>query len=209
MSYSLELTWARLWSTILPMSTPILTLREAVDYDPETGLFLWRERPIHHFKNDHRWSAAECQRRWNTSHAGTSALRSIGPNGYFYGRIDAQHLYAHRAALAWVMGAWPSETVDHINGVKTDNRLANLRDASRSEQARNKSAHTDSTSRYLGVSLRRDRGLWRAVIFHEGKQQYLGTFASEEDAARAYDKAASEKFGRFARLNFPLTIPAP
>ena len=182
---------------------PVLTLREALDYGPETGLFVWKERPIHHFSNDHKWSAAQCQKRWNTNHAGRPALTTLEGTGYFGGVLDSVRITAHRAAWAITAGVWPIHTIDHINGDRADNRLCNLREATKTEQSRNTSAHHNSTSKYLGVSFRAERGVWRACIRGDGKQRFLGSFTDEIEAAKAYDKAAQRYFGDFARLNFP------
>jgi hypothetical protein len=190
-------------------NVPILTLRESLSYDPASGEFVWLERPIHHFKNDHKWSAAQCQKRWNTQFAGKPAM-SLQPTGYKGTKLDGASILAHRAAFAWMVGRWPEGSIDHANGVRTDNRWANLREATRTEQNRNKAAHSDSTSRFIGVSFRPDRGKWRANIFVDGKQVSLGVFTDEEEAARAYDIAAAKHFGNFARLNFPpQTTSAP
>lgn len=104
------------------------------------------------------------------------------------------------------MSGWkPVNTIDHRNVVPSDNRWLNLREATHSEQMKNRNSHADSTSRFLGVSLRKDRGVWRSTIFVDGKQVFLGTFKDEEKAARAYDAAALQYHGDFARLNFPQT----
>ena len=185
------------------MSIPVLTLRQAIDYNAANGLFLWRERPIWHFSNDDKWSAQEAQARWNSKYARTPAFTQIGKNGYASGTIDSKRLLAHRVAMAMRLGYWPNETVDHINGVRTDNRLSNLRLATRQQQSRNTSSSHNGTSRFLGVSWRKERGHFRANIFLNGKQTFLGSFDNEEDAARAYDAAAREHFKEFARCNFP------
>lgn len=184
------------------MNVPVITLREALDYSPETGDLTWKERPIWHFSNDHRWSAREAMKRWNTRYAGTPAFTTPSENGYMTGVVDTKRLLAHRVIMAMQIGDWPKETVDHINGVKGDNRLSNLRLATRSEQSRNTSSAKIGTSKYLGVSYRADRGCWRAVIFVDQKQKHLGSFDNEIDAAKAYDQAAREHFKEFARCNF-------
>ena len=185
------------------MPVSVFTLREALDYDPKTGLFRWRERPIHHFKNGEKWRAADNMKRWNTVHAGKPALTQMNQGGYLYGGVDGENLLAHRVAWEITHLKRATTTIDHSNGMRSDNRIVNLRPASRSQQARNCASAKGSTSKYLGVSWRKDRSCWRSVIFDGVKQEHLGSFRSEEDAARAYDRRAKVLHGEFARLNFP------
>ena len=95
---------------------------------------------------------------------------------------------------------WPSP--DHVNGNGLDNQRHNLRPATSSQNSQNRRMRSDNTSGFKGVYLR-DRGRWVASIWTAGKNRHLGLFATPEDAARAYDAAAAEIFGEFARLNFP------
>jgi hypothetical protein len=96
--------------------------------------------------------------------------------------------------------------VDHINGVRTDNRRSNLRMATMSENRRNKGPSIVAPSRFKGVGFRRGprKRPWTASIRVDGGRQIrLGHFFTAEDAARAYDAAATVHHGEFARLNFP------
>jgi hypothetical protein len=93
--------------------------------------------------------------------------------------------------------------VDHENHNGLDNRKANLRIATHAENSRNKKKQSSKTSsRYKGVYLAKWANKWRAAIYHNGKCIQLGYFDSEEEAAKAYDKAARLLFGKFASLNF-------
>lgn len=114
----------------------------------------------------------------------------------------------HRVLLA----AGPGQEVDHINGDRLDNRRANLRLCSRVENARNR--QPTRRARRSGVPHSEFKGVrwdpsgkrvarWRASIRFDGRQQTLGRFVSEVDAAKAYDAAAAKAYGAFARLNFP------
>lgn len=110
-------------------------------------------------------------------------------------------VYMHRL----IMRAGPSEQVDHIDGNTLDNRRSNLRRASHTQNARNsvKRRSRAHTSRFKGVCWVKSQGRWRAYITVDRRRIHLGRYFDEEQAARAYDRAAVEHFGEFARLNFP------
>jgi hypothetical protein len=93
--------------------------------------------------------------------------------------------------------------VDHVNGDSLDNRRANLRLATSSQNHANQGKRSKNSSGYKGVSFVAQRNNWLAQISVDGKQMNLGRFPTRRDAARAYDRAALEHFGEFARLNFP------
>jgi hypothetical protein len=100
---------------------------------------------------------------------------------------------------------WPETEVDHIDGDGLNNRLENLRLATTTNNNRNQRKRTGRTysSQYKGVSYRQDRDTWLAAIGVDYKRVKLGTYPTEEEAAKAYDVAALQFFGEFARLNFP------
>ena len=99
-------------------------------------------------------------------------------------------------------------TVDHVNRDTLDNRLSELRLASYSQQGQNRGLRSSNTSGYRGVSWDKHSGKWRARIRLDGKEIYLGLFADEKEAARAYDAAARIHHDpAFAQLNFPDETP--
>lgn len=93
--------------------------------------------------------------------------------------------------------------VDHINGNKLDNRKENLREVTHQQNQWNKGLYKSNTSGYIGVSWRERDKKWRAQIKINKENRHLGFFDDPVEAARAYDKAAVEFFGKYAYLNFP------
>jgi len=103
-----------------------------------------------------------------------------------------------------IMNAPPGLLVDHRNSVGLDNRRENLRLATRAQNSCNRrKTKSKTSSRFIGVCFHKRHQRWYADIRHNGKKIWLGSFASEIDAARAHDKAVLEYHGEFARLNFP------
>jgi hypothetical protein len=125
-----------------------------------------------------------------------------------YARTGANPTLMHR--LVWTManGDIPSGyEIDHVEHGPfggLDNRRLNLRLTTHAGNVRNTRKVAGTVSRFRGVYWHRAGRKWAVQIHVDDYPVYLGMFASEEDAARAYDKAAREKFGEFARPNFPL-----
>jgi hypothetical protein len=109
---------------------------------------------------------------------------------------DHRRILMHRLLMPGV------PQIDHKNGNGLDNRRStgNLRPATTSQNAANK-PKVRGNARYKGVRWRASSGRWSAQIKYHGHQTHLGYFASEAEAARAYNAAALERFGDFARLN--------
>lgn len=109
--------------------------------------------------------------------------------------------FLHRVVLDIKKNAQLS--VDHINGNILDNRKSNLRICTHAENTRNRGIRSDNKTGFKGVSLSESGRRFAARIKVNYKNIRLGYFEKKEDAARAYDKAAREFHGEFARLNFP------
>jgi hypothetical protein len=115
---------------------------------------------------------------------------------------DNSSILLHRFILGLESG---DSEVDHINGDGLDCRKANLRLCTHSQNMANreKPKTVRPTSQYKGVYYKVSERKWVAQIMINYKHKYLGSFKNEEDAARAYDTAAVEAWGEFARINFP------
>jgi hypothetical protein len=96
-----------------------------------------------------------------------------------------------------------AKEVDHWDGSGLNNRRYNLRDVTRIQNQMNQKKKRGGSSRFKGVSRRKNAKKWAARIVVNDKRLWLGVFASETKAAKAYDAAAKKYFGEFARLNFP------
>jgi hypothetical protein len=123
-----------------------------------------------------------------------------GP-GYLGTMIDGRNYLNHRLAWFYVTGRWPDAEIDHVNGDKTDNRLSNLREATPSENKRNRVTQVNNTSGFKGVYWNKAAGKWRAQIYDNGKSYHLGHFDIAEEAYTAYCNAAKLMHREFARLS--------
>ena len=160
-------------------------LKELLSYDPENGRFtrlVLRGRPAAHERA-----------------AGYTASK-----GYQMIGVDGRRYMAHRLAWLYTTGEWPLNYIDHINGRKGDNRIANLREATNAENHQNVWApRVDSLSSGLrGVCFYKRDQSWQAQIVVRGKQKYLGRYTTKEQAHQAYLAAKYElhPFSRAAML---------
>jgi hypothetical protein len=120
-------------------------LRVMFSYDAETGTLTWLVRLSSHYaRRGH-------ERPMSRAHVGRVA-GSLLPNGYMNISVKGERLMVHRVVWAWCYGAWPAGQVDHINHVRSDNRIVNLRDVSASENQRNASKRSGNLSGVVGVS---------------------------------------------------------
>lgn len=156
------------------------TVRSDLSYDPRTGAFRWRSpRPK----------------------ITVGALAGTQQSGYWMIHLRGVDYHAHRLAWLYVYGRWPEGDVDHINLDRFDNRIHNLREATRSQNCANTGIPSHNTSGFKGVSRIKRNGKWGARISCDGTPYHLGTFQTAGEAAAAYDRAAILLFGSFARTN--------
>lgn len=177
------------------------TLRELLRYDAGDGVLYWRERDSKFFQPTEKREASGHAKWWNGRFAGKRACKSDCNRGYLRVCLFGDEYPAHRVIWAMETGQWATNVIDHIDGDPANNRIANLRSATTAENNRNKANH--GRSRFRGVSWRARQSIWVSAIKTNKKVTFLGCYKDEEDAARAYDVAAIEQHGNFARTNFP------
>ena len=156
-------------------------IKNIFNYDEQTGILPWKER---------------------------KQGRTFGPigfkdkDGYLIFRTNRRkyRFCVHRIIWAYVNGEWPKDQIDHINGIKDDNRLCNLREANTAENMRNVGKQSPNTSGLKGVSWHRAGRKWRSDIKVNQKQMWLGHFDCPAAASFAYQIAADKYHGKFARV---------
>ncbi len=157
-------------------------LIELFCYDKETGIFTHRAR------------------RRNVPVAGVRA-GTVRADGYVSIRVDGLGPFlGHRLAWLYCNGVWPSKFLDHINGNPSDNSLANLREASPSENSANSRRRKHNRSGFKGVYCENGKR-WVAQIRFQNKRTRLGRFKTAEAAYAAYCAAAQSIQGDFSRIS--------
>ncbi|MGW1422698.1 HNH endonuclease [Bradyrhizobium manausense] len=155
-------------------------VRSLLDYDPLTGVFLWRISPSR-----------------NTPEGSIAGADS---EGYRLIRIDGGRYKAHQLAWLYMTGEWPSRQVDHRDTDRSNNRWSNLRLATTSQNKANMGRRADNKSGFKGVRWYSPTKKWNAQIRCQGKNTNLGYFPTPEEAHAAYCRAAERLFGEFARF---------
>lgn len=156
-------------------------VRELFDYDPATGLFLRRKTT-------------------NQSARKGEVVGTLDRYGYLKVRIKKRSYKLHRIAWLYVHGSFPRALLDHVNGVRSDNRIANLRECNHSQNGCNMRPKAGTSSGIKGVSWVASAGKWKAQIGVNYKDIFLGHFDTAEEAGEAYRVAAQKYHGEFARL---------
>ena len=161
---------------MLPRPRDWSVLADIVSYNPETGWFVWC--------GDHQRAGMRAGSISSSGHR-----REIHSKGVRY--------FEHTLAWAYMTGQWVTDrVVDHINGDPLDNRFANLRLATLTQNQGNRRRSRHSKSPYKGVRL--ERGTWVAMINESGRRTRIGRYRTAEEAAEAYHVAATAKWGEFA-----------
>jgi hypothetical protein len=160
---------------------PLAVLDDSLSYNPETGEFRWKKRPSNSVRMDRPAGA-------------------ILKNGYRRLVVQNYQFYAHHAAWYLVHREWPDQMIDHANGDRADNRLANLRLATQAQQNYNMLPGSLNRSGVRGVCWHAKGGYWRAYITANRRQKFLGNFDNFNDAVAARKRAEETYCGEFLRL---------
>ena len=153
-------------------------LREMLRYDPNTGELFWK-----------------ITTRNGKGVAGNRA-GSFDKSGYRKVNVKYRNYLEHRVSWAIHHGMWPSGLLDHINGDGTDNRIANLRPATGTQNRWNSAANRNNTTGFKGVTRNGDR--FMAQLQTGGRNKNLGRYKTAEEASTAYQRACKEHHGEFA-----------
>lgn len=148
-------------------------LKEVVNYCPDSGVFT---------------------RTISAPRVKAGSIVGSMNNGYLRIRVDGVRYLAHRLAWLYMNGEFPDGEVDHINHLRNDNRICNLRDVTRQENSRNMVIPKNNTSGCIGVIWRKNRKRWTAEIKVSGKSIKIGMYKNIADAVFAR-KAAEVKYG--------------
>lgn len=155
------------------------TLRAMLNYDPDSGVFTW--------KVNRRRKAMAGARAGYTSR-----------DGYIYIKIFNRKYLAHRLAWLYVYGSFPKQMIDHWDRNPLNNSLINLRLATNTQNTINCKVHRDNKWGYKGVYFRRSSGRFLAQIGVSGRQVYIGSYSTPEEAGAAYLVKAREIYGDYA-----------
>ena len=158
-------------------------LRKRLRYDQNTGQVFWL---------DFDGMSDGWRSRW----AEKEAFTTLCQKGYKHGMICGRPLKAHRVIWALHYGEWPENQIDHINGVRSDNRICNLRSVTNNENCRNMAMSSANKSGVTGVHWNKKAKKWRAAIMVSGKEHHLGFFDSLEEAAEV--RHAAQKHYNFS-----------
>lgn len=148
-------------------------IRAMYSYDGASGLF---------YRKDRKFSQVAGKRT-------TDGHKQV----WVRGRL----VQAHRLAWFLFYGEWPPTPIDHINGNPADNRIANLRLATVSQNQHNSKLRKDNTSGHKGVSYLASKDRWIAYLNYRGKRVFTGTYRSQDEAVAARRSVSAKYFGRF------------
>ncbi len=159
-------------------------LKKCLTYDPDSGIFIWEIRPLCHFNDRERQTKEHICNMWNAIYAGTKAGYK-DTQGYIVIGINSKLYKAHRLAWLYEKGYLPENKIDHLDRIRDNNRIINLREVSDTCSMQNTGNFKNNTSGVKGVSIHKKSNKWQVQIGIRGKNKHLGLFTNFEDAVLA------------------------
>jgi hypothetical protein len=162
---------------------PIQRLHEVFDVSFDTGAVVWKIQ------------TARCTKVGSLAGFKKSS-------GHLYVQIDGKTIALHRIVWAMFNGSWPVGILDHMNENPADNRICNLRIASKSQNGANvRRPQRNNKTGYKGVSLNKQTNKYRASMTLNGKHVHIGSFSTPEEAFHAYSLASARNHGEYSPFN--------
>lgn len=161
---------------------PVSVLKEVFTADFDAGILLWKKKVS--------------RRVCIGDEAGTKR-----PSGHLYVQLNKKHLGVHRIMWAMYYGEWPSKLIDHKNRNPADNKIINLRLATKSQNGFNRAVNRKSTTGVKGVFLNKKTGAYKVQIRVNKKTHYLGLYKDIDAAKNAYITASKEYHGEYSIHN--------
>lgn len=159
-------------------------LKSILYYHQDSGVFYWRISSNMRIKP------------WDTA-------GKFDSDGYLQIRFAGKDYKAHRLAWLYVNGEFPNCQIDHINGIRKDNRICNLRTATIKQNAENRRISKKNTSGFRGVTLQKRTGKWQAQMTHNGKMLYLGLHSTPEEASAVVSAKRAELYTHYVETEKP------
>lgn len=157
--------------------------RDRLDYDPDTGIMKWKNHKCKPYIG--------------------RVIGTKGGGGYLRVTMTvdgvARAFLIHRLAWLIIHGRWPKDQIDHINGIRTDNRLSNLRECNQAENNANTKLYKNNQSGVKGIYWEADRNCWSAYITENKKLRRIGRFKTKEEAVEARKQAFEDYYREFCR----------
>lgn len=156
-------------------------LTKFINYCDQTGIVTWKFRDRCYFYNDRAYNC------WNSNFS-EKEIKCLNTSGYITTSILYKRYQLHRLIWFYMTKEWPNQ-IDHINGIRNDNRWCNLRNVTAEQNSKNNKKRNDNTSGITGVSFSRRHNLWCAYISNLGKRKHLGWFKEKEEAIKSRKNA--------------------
>jgi hypothetical protein len=177
--------------------TPQL-LMDLLKYAPETGMLFWRPRHINHFRDVGGRCKEHISNYWHSRFSGEPAFTGTNGHGYLRGNLCGNFILAHRAIWAIATGSFPQNDIDHINSIRSDNRWCNLREATKSQNQKNRKGY--AASGLKGVYWDDQKSMWKVIVSGNLTKRHVGYFLEISQAEQAYKQAAKRSHGEFLNI---------